>query len=82
MHKATHHFDLVNWRLADVPTRVYAAVGWSSTARQRRRPAGLGARTPLQPRHDPDDPFRLDLAADPQLKGLYLDAESVRRLPA
>ena len=27
MHKSTHHFDLVNWWLADVPTRVYARGG-------------------------------------------------------
>ena len=27
VHKSTHHFDLVNWWLADVPTRVYASGG-------------------------------------------------------
>ncbi len=27
IHKASHHFDLVNWWLADTPTKVYARGG-------------------------------------------------------
>ncbi|HVK35958.1 MAG TPA: Gfo/Idh/MocA family oxidoreductase [Microlunatus sp.] len=76
VHKSTHHFDLVNWWLADVPTRVYASGGLKFYGKANADARGLGARTPLSRDNDPGDPFRLDLAADPLLKGLYLDAES------
>ena len=77
VHKSTHHFDLVNWWLADVPTRVYASGGLKFYGRANADARGLGERTPLSRDNDPDDPFRLDMAADPLLKSLYLDAESV-----
>ena len=77
VHKSTHHFDLVNWWLADVPTRVYASGGLKFYGRANADARGLGERTPLSRDNDLDDPFRLDMAADPLLKSLYLDAESV-----
>jgi predicted dehydrogenase len=77
VHKSTHHFDLVNWWLADIPTRVYASGGLKFYGRRNADARGLGARPALS-RDTPDtDPFRLDLRADAHLKGLYLDAESV-----
>ncbi len=76
VHKSTHHFDLVNWWLADVPTRVYASGGLKFYGQANADARGLGERTPLSRDNSPEDPFRLDLAADPLLKGLYLDAES------
>ena len=77
VHKSTHHFDLVNWWLADVPTRVYASGGLKFYGTANADARGLGERTPLSRDNDADDPFKLDLSADPLLKGLYLDAEHV-----
>ena len=76
VHKSTHHFDLVNWWLDDVPTRVYARGGLKFYGAENAERRGLGPRPKLS-RDQPagSDPFRLDLAADPLLKGLYLDAE-------
>ena len=78
VHKSTHHFDLVNWWLADVPTRVYARGGLKFYGADNARRRGLGPRPKLSRDQPADtDPFRLDLAADPLLKALYLDAEHV-----
>ena len=74
VHKSSHHMDLVNWWLDDVPTRVYASAGLrvygdANAAAQDRgpRPArGTGAT---------GDPWSLDLTHDPRLAALYLDAE-------
>lgn len=77
VHKSTHHFDLLNWWLASVPTDVFA-----SGRRVFYRPEmavefGLAERGPRCahcPVADKCD-FQLDLAADESLKALYLDAE-------
>jgi predicted dehydrogenase len=64
VHKAAHHFDLVNWWLADTPATV-AALG---------RRAFYGPGTPAAARRtEPGrgDPFALDLADDPRLDALY-----------
>lgn len=76
VHKSTHHFDLVNWWLGDAPKRVYASGGLKFYGRDNADARGLGDRTPLSRDNDDSDPFKLDMAADPLLKGLYLDAES------
>jgi predicted dehydrogenase len=79
VHKSTHHFDLVNWWLADVPDTVVAAgalrfYGEANAAahgpapRPVRSTGARGAST---------DPFALDLAADDTLRELYLEAEGV-----
>jgi len=76
VHKASHHFDLVNWWLADLPSRVYAsgALRFYGAANARRR--GL-IRRPARgsERSGRKDPFLLDLRDDPRLKRLYLDVE-------
>ncbi|MEV0458118.1 Gfo/Idh/MocA family protein [Catellatospora methionotrophica] len=77
VHKATHHFDLVNWWLGSTPVRVTAEGrlflygengarhGYARDyARAHGAPAALG------------DPFALHLADNPNLAELYLDAES------
>ncbi|GIJ46541.1 dehydrogenase [Virgisporangium aliadipatigenens] len=78
VHKASHHFDLVNWWLGDDPVDVYAAGrlffygpeggarhGYARTyARAHGAAAAVG------------DPFALSLADNPRLRELYLDAES------
>ncbi|BCJ72474.1 dehydrogenase [Catellatospora sp. IY07-71] len=77
VHKATHHFDLVNWWLGSTPVRVtaegrlflYGADGARhgyarDYARAHGSPAAQG------------DPFALHLADNPNLAELYLDAEA------
>ncbi|WP_265520405.1 Gfo/Idh/MocA family protein [Oerskovia flava] len=63
VHKASHHFDLVNWWLADDPTFVVARGGLRFYG-----DSGAGAATA-----DPA-PFALDLDDDPRLASLYGDA--------
>lgn len=76
VHKSTHHFDLVNWWLDDVPETVYAQGGLRFYGAANAAARGLGERPELS-RDNPDrtDPFNLDLAADEKLRELYLDAE-------
>ncbi|HWB35032.1 MAG TPA: Gfo/Idh/MocA family oxidoreductase, partial [Rugosimonospora sp.] len=78
VHKASHHFDLVNWWLGARPVRVYADnhrfFYGPDTAGARRYDRGY-ARADGAP-GAADDPFALDLAASPRLRELYLDAEA------
>jgi predicted dehydrogenase len=77
VHKATHHFDLVNWWIASAPETVFGLgrlffYGDENGARR-------GLARPYERAHgEPsaaDDPFAIDLAGSPTLKELYLDAE-------
>ncbi|MGC0143670.1 Gfo/Idh/MocA family protein [Pseudactinotalea sp. Z1732] len=76
VHKSSHHFDLVNWWLADVPVRVYARGGLKFYGDQG---AGIAqAPSPRPERGTPapgNDPWTLDLREDERLRRLYLDAE-------
>lgn len=77
VHKATHHFDLVNWWIADAAASVYAQTSLRFYGADNARARGLTDR-PARARHAPGlgtDPFLIDLSADPRLKALYLDAE-------
>lgn len=77
VHKSTHHFDLLNWWLGTVPTEVLASGRRAFYRPETAVELGLSARGPrchLCPVADRCD-FELDLAADPSLKELYLDAE-------
>jgi predicted dehydrogenase len=77
VHKATHHFDLVNWWLGAQPETVHAF-----GSRQFYTPA-MARRMGLESHHArcltcPEKAkcsFYFDLAADPGLKALYLDNE-------
>jgi len=75
IHKASHHFDLVNWWIDASPTRVFASGALRFYGDANARARGLGARTPRNTHAG--DPFVLDLAADERLKGLYLDNEHI-----
>jgi predicted dehydrogenase len=75
VHKASHHFDLVNWWLADVPERVYASGGLRFYGDANARDRGLGER-PERGTGAPADPFGLDLRDDERLRRLYLDNEA------
>ncbi|MGP9682292.1 Gfo/Idh/MocA family protein [Brachybacterium sp. AOP3-A1-3] len=75
IHKAAHHFDLVNWWIADTPARVYARGGLRFYGQDN---AAARGRAPLPERGTHDgahDPFELDLRSDERLEALYLRAE-------
>ncbi|HXH35588.1 MAG TPA: Gfo/Idh/MocA family oxidoreductase [Plantibacter sp.] len=84
IHKASHHFDLVNWWIDARPASVYASGGLRFYGDENAAERGLGARPARG--SDPDDataaehgrstdPFALDLRDDPRLESLYLKAE-------
>lgn len=77
VHKATHHFDLVNWWLSSVPKSVYA-----NGSRDFYRPETAqryGLNNKGERCHDCADsgkcPFYLNMAANKDLKNLYLNHE-------
>jgi len=77
VHKATHHFDLVNWWLGTSPETVFAQGGlffYGESAGRRRGLARPYARAHGSPAAD-GDPFAVRLADSPVLRSLYLDAE-------
>jgi len=75
VHKASHHFDLVNWWLDAAPKRVFASGGLRFYGAKNAAARGLGKRP--ERGTGSDDPFSLDLNGDPRLKGLYLDNEKL-----
>ncbi len=77
VHKATHHFDLVNFWLGSQPQTVFAMGDLNFYGRENAEKRGM---TQFYTRAHGSgmvgvDPFALDLAGNPQLKALYLDAE-------
>lgn len=76
IHKASHHFDLVNWWIADSPSRVFASGGLRFYGADNAAARGLGPRPPRGTTDSPlRDAFSLDLRQDETLRGLYLDQE-------
>ncbi|MBA8817230.1 putative dehydrogenase [Microbacterium halimionae] len=76
VHKASHHFDLVNWWIRQVPQRVYASGGLKFYGADNAAARGLGIR-PDRGTHDGErDAFELDLRDDDRMRSLYLEAES------
>jgi predicted dehydrogenase len=76
VHKSSHHFDLVNWWLGDVPRTVHAqgALAFYGEVGAARRGGTRPARSHRAPGLG-TDPFLVDLGSDPRLRALYLDAE-------
>jgi predicted dehydrogenase len=77
VHKATHHFDLVNWWLSAVPVSVMAKGKREFYTPQMAKRLGLQShheRCHTCPERD-KCAFFLDLATDSGLKELYLDQE-------
>lgn len=74
VHKASHHFDLVNWWLDDVPVVVFAMGSLAFYGARAAAARGLGPR-PERSHGQPIDDFALDLERDPRLRALYLEAE-------
>ena len=75
IHKATHHFDLVNWWIDSVPSTVYGAGKLAfygnnngpSEIYGEDRNYGYGIET--------SNPFDIDLSSSKKLDGLYLQAQ-------
>jgi len=76
VHKASHHFDLVNWWISDVPVRVFASGGLRFYGAENAERRHLGPRPERGTTDSPlRDRFSLDLRTDPTWTGLYLDQE-------
>jgi predicted dehydrogenase len=75
VHKASHHFDLVNWWLRSVPVLVFGLGDLRFYGRENAEQRGVARFYERGTGSGTDDPFALDLSADPDLKALYLDAE-------
>ena len=73
VHKATHHFDLVNWWLDAEPVEV-SAFGSLEPLRQGRARSATptAARCP----HKGECPFYWDITKNERLMALYVDCES------
>jgi len=77
VHKSTHHFDLMNWWVASTPKTVSALgkrVFYTPQMAEKLGLGGHGERCHGCPVFDRCE-YRLDLAGDPALQELYLDAE-------
>ena len=77
VHKASHHFDLVNWWLGAHPVTVFALGDLRFYGRENAEQRGVSTFYARGTGSAVADPFALDLASDPELKALYLDAEEV-----
>jgi predicted dehydrogenase len=80
VHKATHHFDLVNWWLDGIPQQVFAYGDRVFYGRDNAVARGDEALT-RYPRYTGEplaaaDPFRLDLTESESFRELYLKAEA------
>jgi predicted dehydrogenase len=77
VHKAGHHFDLVNWWLGARPERVFGLGRLSFYGRENGERTGY-RRDYERAQGSPaasDDPFALHLEDNEGLRALYLDAE-------
>jgi predicted dehydrogenase len=78
VHKATHHFDLVNWWIDSYPDEVFA---FGDLLFYGKRNAAARGETYTYQRYTGvpearEDPFALFLDRDASLRGLYLEAET------
>ena len=78
VHKATHHFDLVNWWIGSVPRQVFALGGlmFYGKANAAARGEHYHYQRYTGEAAAKDDPFALFLDQRPAYQGLYLDAEA------
>jgi predicted dehydrogenase len=78
VHKAGHHFDLVNWWLGARPQRVFGLGRLAFYGRENGERTGY--RRDYERAHGSpeaaDDPFAMHLADNAGLRALYLDAEA------
>lgn len=78
VHKATHHFDLVNWWIASWPQEVFAFgdLKFYGAANAAARGEHYSYSRYTGEPAARDDPFALFLDEDDALRSLYLDAEA------
>ena len=77
VHKSTHHFDLVNFWINSQPKKVFAFGDlnfYGMKNAEKRGVTDFYYRSYGNPAAK-NDPFAIDLESNPELKGLYLDAE-------
>jgi predicted dehydrogenase len=75
VHKSSHHFDLVNWWIDAAPVRVFASGALRFYGEDNALRRSSSPRLPAAEAYrDQPNPFTLDIAADPRLKALYVDA--------
>jgi predicted dehydrogenase len=77
VHKATHHFDLVNWWINSTPSIVFGFGNLSFYGKTNGSERGE-ARDYFRSTDDPaalQDPYALNMRSDAAYKSLYLDAE-------
>ena len=77
VHKATHHFDLVNWWIQARPDTVFGLGGLRFYGKANARARGVTAfyDRALGSETAKHDPFALDLHCSEQMRALYLEAE-------
>jgi len=78
VHKSTHHFDLVNFWLADTPRRVFAMgdlMFYGMKNAEKRGITDFYDRAHGSPIAK-NDPFAIDLSAEEDMQKMYLDAEA------
>lgn len=70
IHKASHHFDLVNWWIDDSPIRVFASGGLRFYGEANAQARGMDHGDP-RTRSGHPSPFDLDSRNDERLRQLY-----------
>jgi len=77
VHKATHHFDLINWWLASQPKQVFAYGDLLFYGKENAADRGESYEYSRYTGEDAatDDPFALRLDQNPVLRDLYYEAE-------
>jgi predicted dehydrogenase len=77
VHKATHHFDLVNWWIASRPDIVFAMGALRMYGAENAAARGESYSYDRYTGEDAakGDPFAIDLSQSRTMRGLYLDAE-------
>ena len=76
VHKATHHFDLVNWWLDAVPETVFGMGRLAFYGRKNAERRGVEVKYDRYTGNDTEgDPFALDLCDNETTRKLYFEAE-------
>lgn len=77
VHKSTHHFDLVNFWLGTTPDTVFAMGDLRFYGRENAESRGIEQFYSRSHGSEAakEDPFGLDMASNPYMKAMYLDAE-------
>jgi predicted dehydrogenase len=80
LHKSTHHFDVINWWINGIPSRVFAMGDLVFYGKKNATARGETERTTYSRYTGEDaatsDPFRFSLDEDSTLRELYYNAEA------